>query len=101
METATIAAVQATPVFFDRDATIEHVAELTKEAAGARRPARRVLGGLRADLSRLGVADRAVEQRRSRVVRALVSTRRSTSPARRATRSARSRGSTSATSRSR
>jgi nitrilase len=33
METATIAAVQATPVFFDREATIERVAELTKEAA--------------------------------------------------------------------
>jgi nitrilase len=34
MEKATIAAVQATPVFLDRDATIERVAELTKEAVG-------------------------------------------------------------------
>ncbi len=34
METAVVAAVQATPVFCDRDATIEKVAELTKEAAG-------------------------------------------------------------------
>ena len=34
MEPAIVAAVQATPVFFDRDATIEQVAELTKEAAG-------------------------------------------------------------------
>jgi nitrilase len=32
MEAATIAAVQGTPVFFDRDATIERVAALTKEA---------------------------------------------------------------------
>jgi len=32
METVTIAAVQAPPVFFDRDATIERVAELAKEA---------------------------------------------------------------------
>jgi nitrilase len=34
METAVVAAVQATPVFCDREATIERVAELTKEAAG-------------------------------------------------------------------
>jgi nitrilase len=34
MERVTVAAVQATPVFCDRDATIEKVAELTKEAAG-------------------------------------------------------------------
>jgi len=34
METATVAAVQATPVFCDRDATIEKVARLTKEAVG-------------------------------------------------------------------
>ena len=34
MEPATIAAVQAAPVFCDRDATIEKVASLTKEAAG-------------------------------------------------------------------
>jgi len=34
LQTATIAAVQGTPVFCDRDATIERVAELTKEAAG-------------------------------------------------------------------
>jgi len=34
MERATVAAVQATPVFCDRDATIERVAELTKEAVG-------------------------------------------------------------------
>jgi nitrilase len=32
MDTTTIAAVQGTPVWFDRDATIEHVATLTKEA---------------------------------------------------------------------
>jgi nitrilase len=34
MEPAVLAAVQSTPVFCDRDATIEKVAELTKEAAG-------------------------------------------------------------------
>ena len=34
MEPVTIAAVQAAPVFCDRDATIEKVASLTKEAAG-------------------------------------------------------------------
>jgi nitrilase len=34
MERVTVAAVQATPVFCDRDATIERVGELTKEAAG-------------------------------------------------------------------
>jgi len=34
MERVTVAAVQATPIFCDRDATIEKVAELTKEAAG-------------------------------------------------------------------
>lgn len=34
METAVVAAVQDTPVFCDRDATIEKVAELTKAAAG-------------------------------------------------------------------
>jgi nitrilase len=34
MEPAVLAAVQATPVFCDRDATIEKVAELTKEATG-------------------------------------------------------------------
>jgi nitrilase len=34
METAVVAAVQATPVFCDRDASIERVAERTKEAAG-------------------------------------------------------------------
>jgi nitrilase len=34
MEPAVVAAVQDTPVFCDRDATIEKVAELTKEAVG-------------------------------------------------------------------
>ena len=34
MEPALVAAVQATPVFCDREATIERVGELTKEAAG-------------------------------------------------------------------
>ena len=34
METAVVAAVQATPVFCDRDASIEVVAARTKEAAG-------------------------------------------------------------------
>jgi len=34
MEPAVVAAVQATPVFCDRDATIDKVAELTKEAVG-------------------------------------------------------------------
>jgi nitrilase len=34
MEPALVAAVQSTPVFCDREATIERVAELTKEAAG-------------------------------------------------------------------
>jgi nitrilase len=34
METAVVAAVQATPVFCDRDASIEQVAERTKEAVG-------------------------------------------------------------------
>jgi nitrilase len=34
METAVVAAVQAAPVFCDREATIERVAELTKEAVG-------------------------------------------------------------------
>jgi len=32
--TGTIAAVQATPLFCDRDATIDEVGRLTKEAAG-------------------------------------------------------------------
>ena len=34
METVTVAAVQATPEFLDRDATVQKVVRLTKEAAG-------------------------------------------------------------------
>ena len=34
METLTVAAVQATPEFLDRDATVQKVVRLTKEAAG-------------------------------------------------------------------
>ena len=34
MGTVTVAAVQATPEFLDRDATVQKVVRLTKEAAG-------------------------------------------------------------------
>jgi nitrilase len=34
MEKATVAAVQATPEFLDRDATVQKVVRLTKEATG-------------------------------------------------------------------
>ena len=34
MESLTVAAVQATPEFLDRDATVQKVVRLTKEAAG-------------------------------------------------------------------
>jgi nitrilase len=34
METVTVAGVQATPEFLDRDATVQKVVRLTKEAAG-------------------------------------------------------------------
>ena len=87
MEPATVvAAVQATPVFCDRDATIEKVGELTKEAAGHGARLVAFSEGFVPDLPRLGVADDAVGRPASGTPAG--STRPSTCPARRATRSA-------------
>ena len=78
----TVAAVQAAYVLMDREATIDRVAALTAEAAGARGASRRVSRGLRArgpDLE----GRRSDLGRRRRMVRDCSSTRRSSFRARR------------------
>ena len=64
-----VAAVQAAPVFLDRDATIEKVGTLTKEAAGAGARLVAFPEGFVPDVPRLGLAHEPVGRRR--VVRPL------------------------------
>ena len=64
-----VAAVQAAPVLLDREATIAKVVTLAEKAAADGRPPGGVSRGVRARLSRLGVADPAVGRRGHRPVR--------------------------------